>query len=144
MSSVGFSGNNKKQNVRVRVILNLTAVIAFALPAVCWPQTRIVISDFEVSDWFRSVRVTWKANVPAGADDAFEIYRSEQEAGPYALVQEIRPGDKEFFDVIKQAYVFYDKKLRVGGRYYYKLVLRGSDLVFGPAQGLASGAPPGT
>ena len=103
-----------------------------------------MISAFEVSDWFRSVRVTWKAYAPADADGVFEVYRSEQEAGPYILVRDIRLGDKKFIDVIKKAYVFYDKQLKVGGRYYYKLVLRGSDEVFGPFQGLASGAPPGT
>jgi hypothetical protein len=143
MTIVGFPGN-RRQEGRGRVILTLAAVIAFTLPTVCLPQTDIVISDFEVSDWFRSVRVTWKADFRDGADGVFEIYRSEQEAGPYILIQDIRLGDKKFFDVIKQAYVFYDKALRIGGRYYYKLVLRGSKHVFGPAQGLASGAPPGT
>ena len=143
MTIMCFSGN-KGHVVHGRLILTLAAVIAFVLPAVCLSQADIVISDFSVSDWFRSVRVTWKADAPGGADGVFEIYRSEQEAGPYTLVQDIRLGDKAFFDVIKQAYVFYDKKLRVGGRYYYKLVLRGSDRVCGPAQGLASGAPPGT
>jgi hypothetical protein len=107
-------------------------------------EPSIVISDFEVSDWFRSVRIIWKAVAPDGAEGLFEIYRSEQEAGPYILVQEIRLGDRKFYDVIKKAYVFYDKQLKVGGRYFYKLILQGTDHVFGPRQGLASGAPPGT
>jgi hypothetical protein len=143
MTIVGIPGK-KRRDARGWVPPTLLAAIVFALPMICLSQTGIVISDFEVSDWFRSVRVTWKANAPAGADGVFEIYRSDQEAGPYILVQDIRLGNKKFIDVIKKAYVFYDKQLKVGGRYYYKLVLRGSDDVFGPAQGLASGAPPGT
>ena len=56
----------------------------------------------------------------------------------------LKKASTHFYDVIKKAYVFYDKQLKVGGRYFYKLVLRGTDDVFGPSQGLASGAPPGT
>ena len=120
------------------------AAITLSFPIVSQSGSGIMISDFEVSDWFRSVRVLWKAVAPDDAEGFFEIYRSEQEDGPYTLVQEIRLGDKKFYNVIKKAYVFYDKELKVGGRYYYKLVLRGTDDVFGPSQGLASGAPPGT
>jgi hypothetical protein len=143
MTIVGIRGP-KGRNARGWLIATMFAAIAFTLPILCFSQTGVVISDFEVSDWFRSVRVTWKAKAPADIDGVFEIYRSEQEAGPYLLIQDIRLGDKKFIDVIKKAYVFYDKQLRVGGRYYYKLALRGSDEVFGPSQGLASGAPPGT
>ncbi len=143
MSIVCIPGK-RLRDVRGGTIFVLLAAIVCTLPTPCLSQTGIVISDFEVSDWFRSVRVTWKASAPVDADGLFEIYRSEQEAGPYVLVQEIRLGEKRFIDVIKQAYVFYDKQLRVGGRYYYKLLLRGSEVVFGPSQGLASGAPPGT
>ena len=134
----------KRPNARGRWALGLFAAIVCAPAILCFSQTGIVVSDFEVTDWFRSVRITWKAHAPADMDGVFEIYRGEQEAGPYILVQEIRLGDKKFIDVIKKAYVFYDKRLKVGGRYYYKLVLRGSDDVFGPSRGLASGAPPGT
>ena len=144
MSLVGIPGK-KGHDARGWLILTLLATIAIAPPIPCFSRTAVVISDFAVTDWFRSVRVTWKANAPPDdVDGTFEIYRSEQEAGPYILVQEIRLGDKKYIDVIKKAYVFYDKQLKVGGRYYYKLLLRGSDDVFGPAQGLASGAPPGT
>ena len=79
-----------------------------------------------------------------GSYGIFEIYRSDKEEGPYELVQEIKLGDRAFIDVITKTYVFYDKKLKVGGRYYYKLSLREADQVFGPLQGIASGAPPGT
>jgi hypothetical protein len=122
----------------------VVAAITVSFPLVSQPGSGIVISDFEVSDWFRSVRVLWKAVAPDGAEGFFDIYRSEQEEGPYTLVQEIRLGDKKFYNAIKKAYIFYDKQLKVGGRYFYKLVLRGTDDVFGPSQGLASGAPPGT
>jgi len=143
MTIVGIPGK-KRRDARGWLIMTLFAAIAIAPPILCFSRTAVVISDFVVTDWFRSVRVTWKAAAPTDADGTFEIYRSEQEAGPYILVQEIRLGDKKYIDVIKKAYVFYDKQLKVGGRYYYKLVLHGSDDVFGPAQGLASGAPPGT
>jgi len=134
----------KDRDVRRWWVLALVAAIALSLPIVALSETGVVVSEFEVSDWFRSVRVTWKVDAPAGVEGLFEIHRSEQEAGPYILVQEIRLGDRKFYDVIKKAYVFYDKQLKVGGRYFYKLVLRGTDDVFGPSQGLASGAPPGT
>jgi hypothetical protein len=136
--------DQKRHRRRGWFVWALIAAITLSFPIISLSESGVVISDFEVSDWFRSVRITWEAVAPDGAEGLFEIYRSEQEAGPYILVQEIRFGDKKFYDVIKKAYVFYDKQLKVGGRYFYKLVLRDTDDVFGPAQGLASGAPPGT
>lgn len=107
-------------------------------------QTGVSVSDFKVMDWFKSVRLIWRVRAPEGSDGIFEIYRSDKQDGPYVLVQEIKLGDREFIDAITKTYVFYDKKLKVGRRYYYKLTLHGADQVFGPLQGLASGAPPGT
>jgi len=111
-------------------------------PIMAPAQSQMTISDFRV--WFKSVKLTWKASAPAGTEGIFEIYRSNKENGPYALVQEIRFGDKEFIDVITKNYSFLDQKLEAGRSYYYKLALKGSDQVFGPFRGLASGAPPGT
>ena len=102
------------------------------------------ISKFKVQDWFRAVKLTWEAGAPEDSEGLFEIYRSDKRDGPYVLVKEIRMGDKKFIDVIKKIYFFYDKKTKVGRKYYYKLTLRGTDQVFGPFQGIASGSPPGT
>ena len=120
------------------------AISLFLLPMMVPAQSQIAISNFTVLDWFKSVKLTWKASAPAGTEGIFEIYRSNKEGGPYALVQEIRFGDKEFIDVITKNYTFLDQKLEVGRSYYYKLALKGTDLAFGPFRGLASGAPPGT
>lgn len=121
------------------------AVAWFAvLPAVGLAQDQVTVSDFTVLDWFKAVKLTWKAAVPEGAEGIFEIYRSDKENGPYKLVQEIRLGDKQFIDVITKNYSFLDNKVETGHGYYYKLALRGTDQSFGPFRGLASGAPPGT
>ncbi len=123
---------------------SLIAGLVVLLPIAALSQAEVEISDFKVLDWFKSVKLTWRVTAPDGSDGIFEIYRSDKEEGPYSLVEEIKVGDKQFIDVIAKTYVFYDKKLKVGRRYYYKLALRGADQVFGPFRGLASGAPPGT
>jgi hypothetical protein len=120
------------------------AVLLLLAPATGFCQGQITISDFRVLDWFKSVKLIWKASAPPEAEGLFEIYRSDKEKGPYALVQEVRLGDKDFIDVITKNYTFLDQKLEVGRSYYYKLALKGSDQAFGPFRGLASGAPPGT
>ncbi len=132
------------EGIREKKAWPLIAGLAVLLPVAAFSQPDIRISDFKVLDWFRSVKLSWWIAAPEGSEGIFEIYRSDKMEGPYELVQEIELGDKAFIDVIAKAYVFYDKKLKVGRRYYYKLALRGAGQVFGPLQGLASGAPPGT
>ena len=122
----------------------LIVLLLVLLPVAGFTQAEVKVSGFKVLDWFKSVKLSWRAAAPEGSDGVFEIYRSDKEEGPYVLAQEIELGNKEFIDVITKTYVFYDKKLKVGRRYYYKLTLRGAGQVFGPLQGLASGAPPGT
>ena len=114
------------------------------LPIAAFSQAEVKISDFKVLDWFKSVKLSWRVTIPEGSDGVFEIYRSDKEEGPYELVQEIKLGDKQFIDVIAKTYVFYDKNAEINRKYYYKLSLHGIDQVFGPLQGIASGAPPGT
>ena len=123
---------------------SLIVGLVVLLPVAAFSQLDIRVSDFKALDWFKSVKLTWRATGAEGSDGIFEIYRSDKEEGPYELVKEIKLGDKAFIDVITKTYVFYDKKLKVGRRYYYKLALRGGDQFFGPLQGVASGAPPGT
>ncbi len=120
------------------------AVLLLVAPATGFCQGQIAISDFRVLDWFKSVKLTWKASAAPGTEGIFEIYRSNKENGPYTLVQEVQFGDKQFIDVITKNYSFLDQKLEVGRSYYYKLALKGGDQTFGPFRGLASGAPPGT
>jgi|GEM_PF-1446753 hypothetical protein len=126
-------------------IVVLSALLFLLLnPAGALLQEQVVLSDFQVLDWFKSVRLTWRAAAPPGAAAIFEIYRSDRENGPYSLLAEIRMGDREFIDVITKTYVYYDKKVEPGRRYYYQLALKGTSQIFGPFGGLASGAPPGT
>lgn len=127
----------------VSMFLGVAVFVSFISPVVS-AQSQITISDFKVLDWFKSVKLTWKASAPQGAEGTFEIYRSDKETGPYTLTQEIRLGDRNFIDVITKNYSFLDQKLEVGHSYYYKLALKGTDQTFGPFRGLASGAPPGT
>jgi len=126
------------------LVLALTIILLALLPTAGFSQGQVTISDFTVLDWFKAVKLTWKAAAPSGTEAVFEIYRSDKETGPYVLVQEVRLGDKEFIDVITKTYSFLDKKCEPGRSYYYKLALRGTDQAFGPFRGLASGAPPGT
>lgn len=134
----------KLRRIKQRKGTCLIVALVVLLPVAGFSQTGVRVSDFKVMDWFKSVKLIWRATAPEGSDGIFEIYRSDKEDGRYVLVQEIKLGDKKFIDVITKTYVFYDKKLKVGRRYYYKLTLRGADQAFGPLDGLASGAPPGT
>lgn len=126
------------------VVPFLALALLTLIPTVGFAQNQVSISDFAVLDWFKAVKLTWKASAPEGAEAIFEIYRSDKEKGPYSLVQEVKLGDKEFIDIITKNYSFLDKKLEPGRGYYYRLALRGTDQTFGPFRGLASGAPPGT
>lgn len=134
----------KFRRIKERKGTCLIVALVVLLPVAGFSQSGIKVSDFKVMVWFKSVKLIWKATAPEGSDGIFEIYRSDKEDGRYVLVQEIKLGDRKFIDVITKTYVFYDKKLKVGRRYYYKLTLRGADQAFGPLDGLASGAPPGT
>lgn len=145
--SVWISGAGLKmkfRRIKERKGTCLIVALVVLLPVAGFSQSGIKVSDFKVMVWFKSVKLIWKATAPEGSDGIFEIYRSDKEDGRYVLVQEIKLGDRKFIDVITKTYVFYDKKLKVGRRYYYKLTLRGADQAFGPLDGLASGAPPGT
>lgn len=140
-------GDNLKiilRGLKERKAWCLIVALVLLLPVTGFSEEGVSISKFKVQAWFKAVKLTWKAEVPEGSDGLFEIYRSDKRPGPYALVKEVRVGDKKFIDVIKKVYVFYDKKTKVGPKYYYKLTLRGTDQVFGPYQGIASGSPPGT
>lgn len=134
----------KLRRIKQRKGTCLIVALVVLLPVAGFSQTGVRVSDFKVMDWFKSVKLIWRATAPEGSDGIFEIYRSDKEDGRYVLVQEIKLGDRKFIDVITKTYVFYDKKLKVGRRYYYKLILRGADQAFGPLDGLASGAPAGT
>ena len=134
----------KFRRIKERKGTCLIVALVVLLPVAGFSQTGVTVSDFKVMDWFRSVKLTWRATAPDGSDGIFEIYRSDKENGRYVLVQEIKLDDRKFIDAITKTYVFYDRKLKVGRRYYYKLILRGTDQAFGPLDGLASGAPPGT
>ena len=133
----------KSENVWLNASFLVVASLAL-LPTAGFSQAQIAVSDFTVLDWFKAVKLTWKASAPEGGEGIFEIYRSDKKDGTYTLVQEIQLGDKQFIDVITKTYSFLDKKLEPGHSYYYKLALRGTDQTFGPFRGLASGAPPGT
>jgi len=145
--SVWISGAGLKmkfRRIKERKGMCLIVALVVLFPVAGFSQTGVSASDFKVMDWFRAVKLVWRVTAPEDADGLFEIYRSDKEDGPYVLVQEIKLGDRKFIDVITKTYVFYDKSLKVGRRYYYKLTVRGADQAFGPLDGLASGAPPGT
>jgi hypothetical protein len=122
----------------------LIVAVVFLLPLAVFSQARVSVSGFKVQPWYKSVKLTWRATALQDSDTIFEIYRSDKADGPYSLVQEIKLGDKKFIDAATTTYVFFDKNVEVGRKYYYKLSLRGADQVFGPLQGIASETFPAT
>lgn len=112
------------------------------LPLAAFSQNGVTVSDFKTVPWYKSVKLSWRVTAAEASDGIFEIYRSDKEEGPYVLVQEIKLGDKKFIDRATKTYVFYDMRLKVGRKYYYKLSLRGADQVFGPVRGIPSGIHP--
>ncbi len=122
------------------MIIALAPVIF--LPGLAFSQDEVKICDFRTVPWFKSVKLVWKVTAPDGSDGILEVYRSDKEEGPYVLLREIQLGDKKFIDVTSETYFFYDMKLKIGRKYYYKLSLRGVDQVFGPVRGVPSGIRP--
>ena len=123
---------------------SLVVGLVVLLPIAAFSQAEVEISDFKFVPWFKAVKLTWRATALQDSDTIFEIYRSDKADGPYSLVQEIKLGDKKFIDAATTTYVFFDKNVEVGRKYYYKLSLRGADQVFGPLQGIASETFPAT
>lgn len=132
------------RRVRDRKALYLIIGLAVLLPVAGFSQNGVTVSDFKTVPWFKAVKLIWRATAWEGSDGIFEIYRSDKIRGSYVLVQEIKLGDKKFTDAATKTYFFFDKKVEIGRRYYYKLSLRGTDQVFGPLGGIASGKFPAT
>ena len=132
------------RRTKERKAAGLIVALVVLLPVAGFSQAGVSVSDFKVMDWFKSVKLIWKATAPEGSDGIFEIYRSDEIRGSYVLVQEIKLGDKKFIHMNSKTYFFFDNKIEVGRRYYYKLTLRGAHQVFGPLGGIASGKFPAT
>ena len=128
------------------LLLALALVVALVtfLPGVGFSQEKVSIYDFYVFNWLKAVKLNWKAAAAEGAEGIFEVYRSDNEGGPYSLLQEIKLGDRQFVDPITGTYVFYDRKAQPDHSYYYKVALRGTNQSLGPLKGLARSGPPGT
>jgi len=131
--------------LRTQFKLSILAVtLAVFLLRFGFAGPEVSVSDFKVIKSFRAVKLTWKVSAPEGSDGIFEVYRTDTRNGPYILIQKIKMGDQRFIDINAEAYVFIDRSLKAGHRYYYKLTLSGTGQEFGPLQGMASNTPPGT
>jgi len=87
------------------------------------------VSEFKVRARFKSVRLTWKANIAGDDPVTFEILRSMVRAdAEYSLVNSIkgRPGAKK--------YRYVDKSVPAEENYFYKIKIPETNEIFGPLQ----------
>ena len=97
------------------------------------------IGDFKVQAEFRAVKLTWKANSELKKEVAIQVLRADtDEEGAYreVAVVEMTPG--------KQEYLYVDKSMRAEAKYYYKLLVKGTDESLGPIAARPFFSPPAT
>jgi hypothetical protein len=97
------------------------------------------ISDFKAQSLYRAVALSWVVQTPFKNEVVFQILRSDTFVdGPYEEVTTL-PYDKN-----KKAYDYLDKSLGSESKYYYKLVIKGTDETYGPVAARPYFSPPAT
>jgi hypothetical protein len=97
------------------------------------------ISDFKTQSLYRAVALSWVVQIPFKNEVVFQILRSDTFVeGPYVEVTTL-PYDKS-----KKAYDYLDKSLGSESKYYYKLIIKGTDETYGPVAARPYFSPPAT
>jgi len=97
------------------------------------------VSNFKTQSLYRAVALSWVVQTPFKNEVVFQILRSDTFAeGPYEEVATV-PYDKS-----KKAYDYLDKSLGSESKYYYKLIIKGTDETYGPVAARPYFSPPAT
>ncbi len=120
----------------------LIGVLLIALPLEIFADTESrdkSISDFKAQSLYRAVALSWVVHFPFKNGVIFQILRSDSFVeGPYEEITAI-PYDKS-----KKAYEYLDKSLGSESKYYYKLIIKGTNETYGPVAARPYFSPPAT
>ena len=97
------------------------------------------VSDFKAQPLYRAVALSWVVETPFESDVVFQIIRSDSFVeGPYEVIASF-PYDKN-----KNEYEYLDKSLGSESKFYYKLIVKGTEETYGPVAARPYFSPPAT
>lgn len=97
------------------------------------------VSDFKAQSLYRAVALSWVVKSPFKNDVVFQITRSDSFVeGPYEVIASF-PYDKN-----KNEYDYLDKSLGSESKFYYKLIVKGTEETYGPVAARPYFSPPAT
>lgn len=97
------------------------------------------VSDFKAQSLYRAVALSWVVKSPFKSDVVFQITRSDSFVeGPYEVIASF-PYDKN-----KNEYDYLDKSLGSESKFYYKLIVKGTEETYGPVAARPYFSPPAT
>ena len=97
------------------------------------------VSDFKAESLYRAVALSWMVKTPLASEVVFEIIRSDSFVeGPYEVIATIS------YDQNKKTYEYLDKSLGSESKFYYKLIVKGTEETYGPVAARPFFSPPAT
>ena len=97
------------------------------------------VSDFKAQSLYRAVALSWVIKTPFESEVVFQITRSDTFIeGPYEVIATIS------YDQNKKAYEYLDKSLGSESKFYYKLIVEGTQESYGPVAARPYFSPPAT
>jgi len=114
-------------------------VFVLLVPSMALPQKATVIGDFKVQALYRAAKITWKTKGDVKGDMAVQVMRADtSEEGPYKEVATVN------LTAGKKSYEYTDKITGTEAKYYYKLLVKGTDESLGPIATRPFFSPPAT
>ena len=114
-------------------------VFVLLIPSMALPQKATVIGDFKVQALYRAAKLTWKAKGDVKGEMAVQIMRADtSEEGPYKEIATVN------LTAGKKSYEYTDKITGTEAKYYYKLLVKGTDESLGPIVTRPFFSPPAT
>jgi hypothetical protein len=118
----------------------LIFAVTLFVPPVALPQkAEPTIIDFRIQAMYRAAKLTWEAKGDVNNEMAVQVLRATTfEDGPYneVGVVKIAPG--------KSSYEYIDKSMGSESKYYYKLLIKETNEIFGPLPTRPYFSPPAT
>ena len=97
------------------------------------------VSEFKAESLYRAVALSWVVKTPLASEVVFQIIRSDSFVeGPYEVIATIS------YDQNKNAYDYLDKSLGSESKFYYKLIVKGTEETYGPVAARPYFSPPAT
>lgn len=97
------------------------------------------VSDFKAQSLYRAVALSWVIKTPFEGEVVFQITRSDTFIeGPYEVIATIS------YDQNKKTYEYLDKSLGSESKFYYKLIVEGTQESYGPVAARPYFSPPAT